>query len=102
MLTWTTATGPEYVKVPVAAVIAGEAVDPTSDSASMCILAETATPVALDWHAATWETDDSGTEPVYLARYLAGPLAAGRYMVWVKIVHSVETIVRPSDLMLVK
>lgn len=102
MLTWPTTTGPEYVKVPVAAEIAGVTVDPTSDTVTMCVLASTATPVDADWHAASWETDNSGLRPVYLARYLTGPLTAGRYEVWVKVVHSPETIVRDAGPLLVR
>lgn len=100
-LTWNSVTGPEYIKVPVSARISGVVIDPTGDAARMAVVAEGSNPVGGDWGAATWETDSSGAAPVYLARKLFGPLAAGSYIVWVEVTHAPETIKRPAGRLVV-
>jgi hypothetical protein len=86
----------EYVKAPVAAVVNGATVDPTSDTVTVAWARPGDEPTAFS--AASWETDSTTTPTTYLARRLltAGDLAAGPWVMWVKVVHSPETIVVPA------
>lgn len=88
------ASGSEYVRVPLAASIPGQAVDPTGDSVYLAFQS-TDTPVSATWNAGTWEGPFGG---VYYVRVLVGSggvaLSAGTYYVWVKVVDNPETIYR--------
>lgn len=83
----------QYVKVPVAAKLAGAVVNPTADVVTMAFPVHGSDPAT--WLAATWETDATSTPATYLARCNVGPggtvtLAAGTYDVWVKVTDSPE------------
>jgi hypothetical protein len=87
----------QYVKVPVSAVVDGDAYDPTADTVKMAFTARFTNPVSGDWKSAVWET--SGTR--YYAKCLVGPggtvaLTAGSYKVWVKVTDSPEAPILPS------
>lgn len=81
-----------YVKASVAATLAGAAVDPTADTVTMAFCAAGTQPVTGDFSTASWETVTDGNGTTYLARRLATTLTAGRYDVWVRVVHSPETV----------
>ena len=83
----------EYVKAPVTATISGAAADPTGDTVTVAWARPGDEPSAFS--AASWETDATTTPTTYLARRLvtAGDLATGQWVMWVKVVHSPETIV---------
>lgn len=83
----------QYVKVPVAATLAGVAVNPTGDTVQMAFPTPAVPPS--NWYAATWETDATASVPVYLARTTVGPggtavLAPGMYEIWVKVTDNPE------------
>lgn len=82
----------EYVRVPVRATEAGAPVDPTADTVTMAFAAAGVQPSS--WNTASWETDPTATPARYFARCLVGPgavvLAAGRYVVWLKITDNPE------------
>lgn len=86
----------EYVRVRVSARKSGAVYNPTSDVVSLAFVQAGATPVSGDWKAAVWETDTSNPAlPVYRAMCLVGTggtvaLAAGTYMVWVKVTDNPE------------
>ncbi len=89
----------EFVRVRVDAIASGVQVDPTGDVVRFAFLAtKTAEPTGPDWNAGSWETDNSGPDPVYYARVLVGPsgvvLTDGLYYGWVEIQDSPETPVR--------
>lgn len=88
----------EYVKAPVAATINGAAVDITDDTVTVAWARPSDTPDPGDFASASWETDTTTTPDTYLARRLvtAGDLALGAWVMWVKVVHSPETIVRAA------
>jgi hypothetical protein len=84
----------QYVRVPVAAKVAGAVVDPTADVVTMAFMAG-GTPTTGDLKTASWETDPTTSPPTYSARCLVGPggavtLTAGLWSVWVKITDSPE------------
>jgi hypothetical protein len=91
----------EYLRIPVAAVVSGSAIDPTSDVVQIAIVTTGNTPVTLDWKSATWETDATTDPDTYYARLLVGPapgvqtLTAGQiYDTYVKVADNPETVVR--------
>lgn len=90
-----------YVKAPVAATIAGVTVDPTADTVTMAFCSAGARPTDADFITATWETVTDGNATTYLARRLATTLTAGRYDVWVHVVHSPETVEELSGTLVV-
>ena len=85
----------EYVRVPIAARENGVEVNPTSDAVYLALTTGDE-PASGDWHVGSWETDDS----TYYARLLVGPsslaLAAGVWIVWVKVTDSPEIPVRKA------
>lgn len=88
----------EYVRVRVKAKEAGADVDPTADTVVMAFVAD-GEPAALDYKAATWETDTSTTPDTYYARCLVGPggtvtLTDGLYKVFVKVTDNPEVPVK--------
>lgn len=92
----------QYVKVKVTATVSGAAYDPTSDTVKMAFTAIDTNPVSGDWNTADWETIGSN----YYARCLVGPtgtitLAAGTYVVWVKITDNPEIPILRSGSLLV-
>jgi hypothetical protein len=76
------------VQEPVAAFVAGVAIDPTSDVVAMAFTAVGAKPGSGDWHTGSWDTAPAGT---YLAQCLVGPgsggvtLSVGIYDMWVRV-----------------
>lgn len=87
----------EYVRVPVSAVAAGVAVNPTGDTVQLAFITPLTNPTSGDWKAGSWDTEAAtGT---YFAQCLIGPsgtitLAAGTYAVWVKVTDNPEIPVR--------
>lgn len=94
----------EPIIVDVAAATAGAAVNPTTDDVSVAYIAASSTtpPGVDDWHTAAWETDTGTTPDSYTVVASVGPdgttLAAGDWRVWIRIVHSPYTIIRPAGL----
>jgi len=85
----------EYVRVPVAATVAGAPYDPRGDVVQFAFVADGVNPVSGDWHTGLW---DGGNNP-YVAQCLVGPtggvaLAVGVYNMWVKITDNPEIPVR--------
>ena len=83
----------QYVKVPVAAKLAGVVVNPTGDVVQLAFPSAGAPPAT--WFSGAWETDSSSSSPVYLARTTVGPggpavLALGTYDIWVKVTDNPE------------
>jgi hypothetical protein len=83
----------QYVKVPVAAKLAGAVVNPTGDVVALAFPTPGAPPIT--WYTGAWETDSSASTPVYLARTTVGPggtavLAVGSYEIWVKVTDNPE------------
>jgi hypothetical protein len=81
----------QYVQVPIQAIVAGQAYDPTSDTVQLAFMTAWGAPGSGDWKAGTWDT--STAPGIYLAQCLVGPggtttLAAGDYAIWVKITDS--------------
>lgn len=99
----------EYIRVgPVAATANGVAVNVSTDVVKMAFLT-TGTPAAGDWKSANWET---GGPPYFAVSLVAGAgvvsppggatvLAAGTYVVWLKITDSPEIPARPVDALVV-
>jgi len=95
-------TSTEYVRVPISVTEAGAAVVPTSDAVSMAFMTPGATPGALDFKSATWETDTTTSPDTFYARCLVGPagvvtLTAAMYDVWVKVEDNPEIPVRKAS-----
>ena len=88
----------EYVKAAVAATIDGAVVNPTSDTVTVAWMRPSNEPGDSDYASASWETDATTNPDTYLARRLitAGDLAVGPWVMWVKVAHSPETIVRAA------
>ena len=90
----------EYVRVPVAARIAGQLVDPTGLVVQLAFVPPGITPQAGDLVTGSWETDTSTRPTTYRARALVGPggaaLPRGRYTVWVKVTSDPELPLRPA------
>lgn len=85
----------EYVRVPVAATVAGAPYDPRSDVVQFAFVVSGVNPQSGDWHTGLW---DGGNSP-YVAQCLVGPsggvaLTAGDYVIWVKITDNPEIPVR--------
>ena len=85
----------QYVRVPVAAKIAGVAYNPTADTVKMAFVAAGVTPAGGDLKAAIWETDATTSPTTYSAMCLIGPagtvaLPVGLYQVWVQVTDSPE------------
>jgi len=91
-MTTISATGVQYVRVPVAANLRSAGVDITGDSVYLAFQA-TDTPVGATWVAAAWETLCGR----HYARVLVGTggtvVAAGSYFVWVKVTGNPETYI---------
>lgn len=90
----------EYLHVPViAATIDGVAVDPTSDTVEVAVIAAGTTVVTGDFDAASWGTILSGSTTYDAAKVLIGPggspsigtYTAGFYDVYVRLTDSPET-----------
>ena len=86
----------EYVKAKVAAKISGAWADLSGDTVAVAWARPGDAPTGFS--TASWETDSTTTPTTYLARRLvtAGDLAVGQWVMWVKVVHSPETIVEPA------
>lgn len=85
----------EYVPVQVSAKKLGAVYDPTGDEVQFAFKPPRVKPVSSDWTDGVWETDTAGSTTVYIAKILVGPggtvtLAAGEWVVWLKIFDSPE------------
>jgi hypothetical protein len=94
----------EYVRVPVAATVAGAPVNPTADVVKLAFITPGATPAAGDLKTASWDTDTTTTPTTYRAQCLVGPggtitLTAGLYVVWVQVVDNPEIVLRPAGIL---
>jgi hypothetical protein len=72
----------------------------------MAFMQNDAEPGSGDWHIGVWDTDDTGTEPIYEARCLVGPSSAvvltdGAYRVWVKVADVPEVVVKRTGRLVV-
>lgn len=91
----------EYVAVAITAKTAGTPVNPTGDVVEFAFTTVTAKPAPGDWKTGSWD----GTQPhqpdgAYIAHCLVGPggtveLAAGQYVMWVRITDNPEVPVIP-------
>ncbi len=85
----------QYVVLPVAAMKAGSAYNPTADVVQFAFMpAATQLPASGDWVAGTWETSSNVTYP-YNAKCLVGTagttaLSVGNYAVYMKVIDSPE------------
>lgn len=84
-----------YITVPIGAKFNGVAIDPTADVVQMAFVSEGTEPVEGDYRSGSWETDDSGFEPIYYARCLVGPggtvtLSAQVWDCYVRITDTTE------------
>lgn len=91
----------EYVKVPVAATVNGVLINPTADAVQFAFMPLGASPASGDFKSASWETAGTSPNVVYYARCLVGPggtvtLAAGVYVVWVKVTDNPEIPVKQA------
>jgi hypothetical protein len=90
------AASKQYVRVVVAAKVAGQSIDPTGDAVAMAFLSNSAAPASGDWKTASWDAaDTTSAVPVYRARCLVGPggdttLTPGIWTVWVKVTDNPE------------
>jgi hypothetical protein len=86
----------QYVLVPISVTIAGEAYNPTADTAQMAFMpTATQVPQSADWQTASWITDTSNILYPYSVQCLVGPLGTinlgiGNYVLYVKLVDSPE------------
>ena len=88
-----------YLRYGTQALINGVTGNPTSDVVKFAILPQGVDPQVGDWKVGAWETV-TGPPQVYVAKVQVGPLgvqtlAKGMYTVWIQIVDSPETIIRP-------
>jgi hypothetical protein len=84
----------------------GVRTNPTTVPVFMAFMQDGGEPGAGDWNDAIWDTDNTGSEPIYEARCLIGPAAPvaltdGSYRVWVKVADSPEVVVIPAGRLVV-
>jgi len=93
----------EYVKAPVSAEVNGVAVDLSGDTVTVAFKKPGVDPSGGDFSSASWETDATTSPTTYLARRLVttGDLAVGQWVMWVKVVHGAETMVRDVGMLTV-
>lgn len=78
--------------------LAGTPADPTGYPVEMAVLASAVTdPTPTDWQPATWAQGPS----LKVATMLVGPLAPGRYGVWVRVTASPEVPVMKAGTTLI-
>jgi hypothetical protein len=86
-----------YYKVPVAATLEGESVNPTGLPVEFAFMPQvTQVPKPSDWVSGSWETIPGNLIYPYSARCLVGPtgtitLSTGIYVAYVKVIGSPET-----------
>lgn len=92
----------EYFRVPITLTVDGQPIDPTGLVVEWAIVATGATPTSGDWVTGSWETIDTVTPVLYLARTMVGddttdfPLTQNTvYDAWMRITDSPE---RPARL----
>jgi hypothetical protein len=83
----------QYVQVPIQAIVAGVAYNPSSLTVKLAFMAAWGQPQSGDWKTGTWDT--STAPGIYLAQCLVGPagtvtLPVGDYAIWVQITGSPE------------
>jgi hypothetical protein len=90
----------EYVRVPVAASLAGSSVNITGDQVQLAVVPTGTAPGVSDWFFGAWEIDATTDPDTYYAVLLVGPapgvvsLTAGNiYDVYVKVLDNPETVV---------
>lgn len=85
----------QYITVPVNVTKAGEPFNPTGDVVQFAFLLNiSGVPGVSDWVSGSWDTYQNYNYP-YVAKCLIGPggptqLAAGTYVIWLKITDSPE------------
>jgi hypothetical protein len=94
----------EYIQIPVAAVVNGEAYDPTGDTVQFAFKPIGADPGNTDWTGGSW----ASLTPVngfYYAQCLVGPqnggtvLPVATYAIWIKVTDNPEVPVRSPGLL---
>ena len=88
----------EYLRSRVDAKEAGVQVDPTGNVVEWAF-EQTRDAEPSSWTAGSWETDNTGPDPVYYARILVGPagdvtLTDDVYWAWVRVTDSPEVPAR--------
>lgn len=89
----------QYYPVTISAVLNSAPHDPTGDAVQFSFAQEGVEPSV--WHSGIWETWTGG--PYAVAKVLIGPgavvVAAGSYVVWIKVTDSPETpVFSPGEL----
>lgn len=73
--------------------------DPTADTVAVAFVAPDAIPASGDFNAAVWDTDATGSKPVYRVLCLVGSggvaLTPGEYKRFVKLTDSPEVPIKP-------
>jgi hypothetical protein len=93
----------EYVQIPVAALVDGAAINPTSDTVQFAFKQIGAEPGDSDWLTGSWASV-TAVNGFYYAQCLVGPAAGGNilpvatYAIWMKIQDSPEVPVRSPGL----
>lgn len=93
----------QYVLVPVQAIVAGEAIDPTAFPVQFAFTPIGGEPADLDWHDGSWQ--DGTTNGLYLAQVLIGPengglaLAPALYQIWIQVTGNPEVPVLQPGLL---
>lgn len=86
----------EYIRIPVSVTVHGSPYNPTSDPVSFAFVTS-GSPGSSDWHTGSWDT----VAGAYFALCLVGPgaggvpLAAGNYLIWLRITDNPEIPTRP-------
>lgn len=99
----------EPVQVAVTATLNGAVYNPTADPVAFAFVPKQVSgpppdPTSGQWQAATWQTDPG---PVYWASILVGPLnggvalAAGSYIVYVKVTDNPAVPVKPGCILII-
>jgi hypothetical protein len=88
----------EYIRSRVDAKEAGVQVDPTATAPEFAFMTDAATEPS-SYTLGSWETDNTGPDPVYYARIQVGTggdivLTDDDYWVWLKVVSAPETPIR--------
>jgi len=91
------ATSTEYIPANISANTGGMSFNPTSYTVQFAFIAGSTQPQSGDWHTGSW----SSSNAPYIAEILVGPangglvLAAGSYVIWVKVISSPQVPVFP-------
>lgn len=80
------------VEIPITVRTAGAVVNPTTAVVSTAVVAQGAgEPATTAYVNGSWVTNTTGPQPKYFGRFVVGPLAAGKYRLWLRI------LIAPTD-----